>query len=149
MTLGAWWRGYFLSHSASLVKASIRSMLPCSSQGKYQRHAHNHWIGESAAETAAVFSVEYCEVSRRGLYPGDECETRIRWQRYSIWEHRFYLGLSGWNGKCQKGGEQRQHLNRKMRSRMIDHKAEADERGTPRHTQTHRDGERQHISRAV
>lgn len=74
---------------------------------------------ESAAETIDASSVDYCEVSQRGLYPSDECETRIRWKRYSIWKHCFYLGLSHWNRKCQNGGEQRQDLNRKCVCRWL------------------------------
>lgn len=104
-------KGIFSTCQASLVKGIIQVHATLLSQWKYI--TYNPWITESAAETIHISSVEYCKVFQQGLYPSDVCETRIRWKRCSIWEHCVYLGPSSWNGKCQNGVEQRQHLNRK------------------------------------
>lgn len=112
MTLGAWWRDIFFSSGFfSERQHSVRATLL--SLEKYQTYTRNHWITKSATGTIDVSYGEYFQVSECSLYPSDECEMRIRWKRYSISEHCFYLGLSRRNGKCQNGGEPRQHLNRK------------------------------------
>lgn len=126
-------KGIFSTCQASLVKGIIQVHATLLSQWKYI--TYNPWITESAAETIHISSVEYCKVFQQGLYPSDVCETRIRWKRCSIWEHCVYLGPSSWNGKCQNGGEQRQHLNRKCVCRRLTSRQRLGERGTRRHSE--------------
>lgn len=129
-------KGLFSSRQASLVKGIFQVHGTLLSQRQYKTYTHNHRITESAAETTDVFSVEYCEVSQRGLYPRNEWETRIRLNLRA-------LLLSGSVPLKWKVSERRRAeaaSEQEMRLQTIDLKAETGERGTRRHMETDRVG---------